>query len=82
MATLLTSFFLTWKSVYAAPASPYSPLNATGSSFNISETCVDIRNCRTQFELVSSCLLTVFACVWTAVHPHLPSQTITLFWHL
>ncbi|KAF8318583.1 uncharacterized protein EI90DRAFT_2978752 [Cantharellus anzutake] len=36
---------------------------------NVSEACNDLRNCRTMWNLVYSCLLTIFICIWTAVHP-------------
>ncbi|KAF8327811.1 uncharacterized protein EI90DRAFT_3067085, partial [Cantharellus anzutake] len=39
---------------------------------NVSVECNDPRNYRTMWGIVYSCLLTVFACIWTAVHPNLP----------
>ncbi|KAF8329167.1 uncharacterized protein EI90DRAFT_3017402 [Cantharellus anzutake] len=68
MATALITFILA-NNVYAAPILPY-PLNATSLSINVSEACNDLRNCRTLWNLVYSCLLTIFICVWTAVHPN------------
>jgi hypothetical protein len=68
MATALITFILA-NNAYAAPILPYPPLNATGFSIKISEACNDLRNCRTMWNLVYSCLLTTFICVWTAVHP-------------
>ncbi|KAF8318585.1 uncharacterized protein EI90DRAFT_3083019, partial [Cantharellus anzutake] len=68
MATALITFILA-NNAYAAPILPY-PLNATSLSINVSEACNDLRNCRTLWNLVYSCLLTIFICVWTAVHPN------------
>lgn len=34
--------------------------------------CLDINNCRTIQDIVWSCLTTIFACAWVAVHPNIP----------
>ncbi|KAF8327809.1 uncharacterized protein EI90DRAFT_3067072 [Cantharellus anzutake] len=39
---------------------------------NVPVDCNDPRNYRTMWGIVYSCLLTVFACIWTAVHPDVP----------
>lgn len=44
-------------------------LDATGS------VCDSINNCRTLVSIVTSCLGTIFACVWVAVHPNIPGPT-------
>ena len=36
-------------------------------------SCDDINLCRSKSQIVYSCLATVFACVWVAVHPSLPT---------
>ncbi|KAF8318576.1 uncharacterized protein EI90DRAFT_2941674 [Cantharellus anzutake] len=66
MTTALITFILA-NNAYAAPILPYPPLSL---SINVSEACNDLRNCRTMWNLVYSCLLTIFICVWTAVHPN------------
>ncbi|TFK50295.1 hypothetical protein OE88DRAFT_1700952, partial [Heliocybe sulcata] len=38
------------------------------------EGCYDIRDCRTLSNIVWSCLATVFACTWVAIHPNIPAQ--------
>ncbi|KAF8318578.1 uncharacterized protein EI90DRAFT_2978743, partial [Cantharellus anzutake] len=73
MTTALITFILA-NNAYAAPILPYPPLNATSLSINISEACNDLRNCRTMWNLVYSCLLTIFICVWTAVHPEVVEE--------
>ncbi|KAF7973379.1 hypothetical protein HWV62_15475 [Athelia sp. TMB] len=35
-------------------------------------TCIDINKCRTLAAIVTSCLGTIFACVWVAVHKNMP----------
>lgn len=37
-----------------------------------SNACSDINNCRTLAGIVTSCLGTIFACVWVAVHKNMP----------
>lgn len=34
--------------------------------------CNDIEHCRTLWSIISSCLTTIFACVWVAVHRNIP----------
>ncbi|KAF8331045.1 uncharacterized protein EI90DRAFT_3016499 [Cantharellus anzutake] len=73
MAAALTSFILT-QSIHAAPISQHPPPNSTAFSISYSDVCNDLRNCRTMWSIVYSCLLTIFACVWTAIHPDVPEQ--------
>jgi hypothetical protein len=35
--------------------------------------CSDIRYCRTMWNIIWSCLVTIFGCTWVAVHPNLPN---------
>ncbi|KZP06525.1 hypothetical protein FIBSPDRAFT_842053 [Athelia psychrophila] len=42
------------------------------SSNSTSDICKDIDNCRTLVGIITSCLATIFACVWVAVHPNIP----------
>ncbi|KZP21845.1 hypothetical protein FIBSPDRAFT_825300, partial [Athelia psychrophila] len=43
--------------------------NVTASS----ESCTDIKTCRTLNQIVVSCLVTILACVWFAVHRNVPA---------
>lgn len=36
------------------------------------DACIYLDGCRTLFSIVQSCLLTIFACVWVAVHRNIP----------
>ncbi|TFK50303.1 hypothetical protein OE88DRAFT_1749602 [Heliocybe sulcata] len=36
--------------------------------------CYDIRNCRTTLNILWSCLATIFACTWVAIHPNIPPR--------
>ncbi|TDL14486.1 hypothetical protein BD410DRAFT_845985 [Rickenella mellea] len=35
--------------------------------------CDDLNNCRTKYDIVWSCLTTMFACTWVAIHPNIPA---------
>lgn len=41
-----------------------------------SQRCSDIANCRTLDDIVKSCLGTILACVWFAVHRNIPAPTL------
>ncbi|KAF8331028.1 uncharacterized protein EI90DRAFT_1055910 [Cantharellus anzutake] len=73
MAATLVSFIPT-QGIYAAPISQHPPPNSTTFPMNHSDACDDLRNCRTMWSMVYSCLLMIFACVWTAIHPDVPKQ--------
>jgi hypothetical protein len=36
-------------------------------------SCSDPNGCRTLWEIVWSCLFTIFLCTWVSVHPNIPS---------
>lgn len=55
----------------AATPSPVSNVAAAASdpSFN---TCIYLDGCRSLYSIVQTCLLTIFACIWAAVHRNIP----------
>jgi hypothetical protein len=74
-ATLVTIAFTGIAHAASVPKPPHLPQNTTNFSLNTSDACDNLRNCRTMWSLVYGCLLTIFACVWTAVHPKVPQAT-------
>ncbi|KAF7975387.1 hypothetical protein HWV62_9597 [Athelia sp. TMB] len=78
-------FYLAANLVCAAPSNitdpPSSLVNSTSSPPSsslahiafTSPTCRDIDGCRTLLNIISSCLSTIFICVWVAVHPDVRS---------
>lgn len=36
------------------------------------EHCNTIGHCRTVWNIIWSCLITIFACIWVAIHPNIP----------
>ncbi|KZP06160.1 hypothetical protein FIBSPDRAFT_764841 [Athelia psychrophila] len=55
---------------YASPI--LDTTTSLASSNPTFDTCHDLRNCRSLVGIVTSCLATIFACVWVAVHPNVP----------
>ena len=54
--------------VYSIDASPIPPIN---DSFE-QNSCTNLTHCRTVWNIIWSCLVTVFSCTWVAVHPNIP----------
>ncbi|KAJ7836690.1 hypothetical protein B0H14DRAFT_1121108 [Mycena olivaceomarginata] len=42
-----------------------------------SSSCPDAEDCRTTWNIVWSCLVTIFSCTWVAVHPNIPRPVST-----
>jgi len=38
-----------------------------------SPSCNDLNNCRSLWDIISSCALTIFLCTWVSAHPNIPS---------
>jgi hypothetical protein len=66
MLIILAVHYLTIESVQALPNIP--ALDQT-----IPLACDDIHRCRTIGNILWSCLVTIFACTWIAIHPNIPS---------
>ncbi|KAF7982733.1 hypothetical protein HWV62_26604 [Athelia sp. TMB] len=69
------SLFVAWM-VPGVAALPISP--AENSIF--SYKCSDIEYCRTIPGIVWSCLATIFACTWVAVHPNVPAPKSKVYY--
>ncbi|KAH9954735.1 hypothetical protein BC827DRAFT_1143053, partial [Russula dissimulans] len=55
----------------ATPLGQSSPL-VYGDKFQ-APSCSDPDGCRSLFDIIRSCILTVFLCTWASVHPNIPS---------
>ncbi|KAF7296756.1 hypothetical protein MIND_00906200 [Mycena indigotica] len=54
-----------------------APRNDTLANASPAEAgCNDIHNCRTLYDIIWGCLVTVFACVWVSVHPNVPKRPV------
>jgi hypothetical protein len=62
MLFLLALYYLTYDGVDAVPI-PFQGLTAS--------PCSDLTQCRTIWDIIWSCLVTIFACTWAAVHPNI-----------
>ena len=54
------------------------PISPAADSIFASE-CTSISHCRTIFGIVWSCLATIFACTWVAVHPNVPAPASEVY---
>ena len=41
-------------------------------SRHTASTCNDLHTCRTIWNIIWSCLVTIFSCTWVAIHPNVP----------
>ncbi|TFK50294.1 hypothetical protein OE88DRAFT_233412 [Heliocybe sulcata] len=57
-----------------AASSTITALTAASSSSLPDSACRDIDNCRTLYDIVWSCIVTILACTWVAIHPNIPAQ--------
>lgn len=46
-----------------------------------SESCRDLSHCRSIWDIIWSCLTTIFACTWLAVHLNVPEQGRGWLWN-
>lgn len=49
--------------------SPISSIDNRSLELN---SCSDLTHCRTIWNIIWSCLITIFSCTWVAVHPNIP----------
>jgi hypothetical protein len=66
MLLLLTIYYLAQSAHTDASPIPSIVERASSSS------CHDLGHCRTIWNIVWSCLVTIFSCTWVAVHPNIP----------
>jgi hypothetical protein len=56
-------------------AAPFPPYNLAGRSpLESNYSCADPNHCRTQWNILYSCLGTIFASVWVSFHPNIPAR--------
>ena len=49
-----------------------SPVPSFDDRLFTANRCTDVAHCRTIWNIVWSCLVTIFSCTWVAVHPNIP----------
>ena len=49
-----------------------SPVSSIDKRSFKSNPCTDLTHCRTVWNIIWSCLITIFSCTWVAVHPNIP----------
>ena len=54
---------------HSISASPISPINSRSLNSN---SCTDLTHCRSIWNIIWSCIVTISSCTWVAVHPNIP----------
>ena len=67
LSLILGYYYLTQGA--AIDANPVSSIDKRSSESN---PCTDLTHCRTVWNIIWSCLITIFSCTWVAVHPNVP----------
>ena len=49
-----------------------SPIPSIDNDSLAGNRCTDLTHCRSIWNIVWSCLVTVFSCTWVAIHPNVP----------
>ena len=55
--------------VLSIRASPIPPISSRSLEPN---SCSDLSHCRSIWNIIWSCIVTIFSCTWVAVHPNIP----------
>ena len=61
----------------AFPRHNISSSIGNSSASSAPSTCDDINSCRTLWGIIYSCVATIFACIYVALHPNVPDPTHT-----
>ena len=67
---LFVYYLLQGASIDAAPMPSLDP-----SSLDANH-CSDLTHCRTIWNIVWSCIITIFSCTWVAIHPNIPCPKV------
>ena len=50
-------------------ASPIPPISSRSLESN---SCTNLTHCRSTWNIIWSCIVTIFSCTWVAIHPNMP----------
>ena len=64
---LFVYYVVQWTSIDASPVP-----SVDNRSLAVNH-CTDLSHCRSIWNIVWSCLVTIFSCTWVAIHPNVPS---------
>ena len=67
---LFVCYLVQWASIASIDASPVPSVDSRSLA---TSRCTDLTHCRTVWNIVWSCLVTIFSCTWVAIHPNVPS---------
>ena len=69
---LLMLFLLFLYYLIRGPSIDAGPVPTIENRSLAGNRCNDLTHCRTIWNIVRSCLVTIFSCTWVAVHPNVP----------
>ena len=69
MIFLIFIYYLVQGTSESVDANPISSLDELSLDPN---RCTDLTHCRTVWNIIWSCLVTIFSCTWIAIHPNIP----------
>ena len=64
---LFVYYIIQWASIDADPVPSVNNCSLAPNH------CTDLSHCRSIWNIIWSCLVTIFSCTWIAVHPNVPS---------
>ena len=70
--SLLMLFLLFLYYLLQGPSINAGPVPTIKNRSLVGNHCNDLTHCRTIWNIVWSCLVTIFSCTWVAVHPNVP----------
>ena len=70
--TILMLFLIFTYYLVQGVATGAAPISSTSDPSFESNHCADLTHCRTIWNIIWSCLVTIFSCTWVAVHPNIP----------
>ena len=65
-------FFLFVYYLFRGASIDASPIPSIDNHLLELNHCTDLTHCRTIWNIIWSCLVTIFSCTWVAVHPNIP----------
>ncbi|KAF8175519.1 hypothetical protein K438DRAFT_1847880 [Mycena galopus ATCC 62051] len=72
MLFLLLIYYINQGTFTASHPIDGDPFPSSITARDLHSSCPDGDNCRTAWNIVWSCLATIFSCTWVAVHPNIP----------
>ena len=63
---LFVYYFVQWASIDAGP------IPSVNNRSTAPNRCTELSHCRSLWNIIWNCLVTIFLCTWVAIHPNIP----------